>query len=41
MLTDRLVYISGPITPKHGRTVEQNVAAALGSAASDKLRHVR
>lgn len=29
MLKGVLVYISGPITPKHGFTVEQNVAEAM------------
>lgn len=29
MRSDLLVYISGPISPKNGRSVEANVAAAL------------
>lgn len=29
MRSDVFVYISGPITAKHGYTVEENVAAAL------------
>lgn len=29
MRSDCLVYISGPISPKNGRSVEANVAAAL------------
>ena len=29
MRRDVLVYISGPITPKHGFTVEENVAAGV------------
>ncbi len=28
-MINALVYLSGPITAKHGRSVEQNVAAAL------------
>lgn len=29
MRTDVFVYISGPMTPKHGFTIEENVAAGL------------
>ena len=29
MRTDLFVYISGPMTAKHGYTVEENVAAGL------------